>query len=262
MRQIVLIGLLLLASSAWAETLLVTGGDATYHEASGTGVLTPLASPAGGGATSPQLGTLTSGAAGIFALDFGDWPGRTWLATFDTAGAATAAVELTYQGAPVPLAEGLALDASGVLWVTFCTGSDLVTYQSGHLGRVDPATGAITSVVALSGVGNALPDGDAIEWAAGVLYLADAVPVWGTRLYTVDPSTGVISLIGHVQRGVVQYQVTDLAWDGTTLWAETIGNLAGGQLVKVNRATARATTSGAPHTAVDGVAVCRGKRCR
>jgi hypothetical protein len=244
--------------------LFAAGGGATYDDDEATGQLTVLADPAGAPTATPQLQALATDRHGtVHGLDLGATPDApVELLTFDHAGRVATSRTMSYLGATVMLAEGLAFGPRGALWVTFHVDGER-SFQSGHLGVVDPATGVIApaSVVALSG--GTQDDGDMIEFIGDTLYLGDETSSIGTTLFTVDRATGALSTIGEVRDATTWYQLTDLAWDGRHLWGETFaghGEAGTGRLIRIDPANAAATLVGpaAGRVVLDGITVKHG----
>jgi hypothetical protein len=251
-----------LAPSSADAALLGAAGNTTFRVDAASGGLAVVADPAGALLPVPEIGALATDQANgaVWGIDYAGYPNSpVQLATFDDKGRITSRKTFTYLGLPVELAEGLAFGPNGLLWVTFHGEGDL-GFQSGYLGIVDPASGAIQadSVVRLSN--GSQDDGDMIEFIGGTLYLADNTFSVGTWLFTVDRATGVQREVGRVLDGGTQLQLTDLAWDGRHLYAESFAGLRdadSGRLVEIdpNTASARVIGPAGGREILDGITV-------
>ena len=81
----------------------------------------------------------------------------------------------------------MAFDAAGTLYVLDNNRLELLT--------VDKATGSVMTTVAVSGP-LGVTTGMDFHPTTGVLYVADGEAGGGDSLYTLDPATGVMSLVG------------------------------------------------------------------
>jgi hypothetical protein len=250
----------LIAAPAFAGSLMTASEGTTYSEDPATGALTVLSSNAGtllvALETNPKTGQ-------IYGLSLSS---PLELIALDDAGEVVATAGITYNGSPVALAESLAFSPSGQLYIGFSTGSDH-QFQSGHLGRINTSTGVIdpASVVAFSAIGNGTPDADSMSFVGSNLYVGDNASGFDTRLYSAKQSTGVLTLIGHTRDANEGFQVTDMAWDGVTLYGEFYDTTGMGGIISIDPATAASAAIGAKRTIInDGVtsAVCVGKKCR
>ncbi len=263
------IGLSMLLSSVCHAGLMGSGGDVTYRVDTSSAALSVLADPAGGATAVPLLiGLATDKDGVVWGLDVGGWPTlAAELVSFDETGAVASTAQITYQGAPVLVAEGLTFAPNGRAWISFGAGADYEFFQSGHLGAVDTATGIIdpASVVTLSGYHNV--DADSLEFVGGSLYMTDNLFGLWTNLYTVDLTSGVPALVGKVENASGAFQVTDLAADGNTLYGETYSQDGTGRLITINRNSGAASTIGAPHSILNGLTTiaddtCDKKKCK
>lgn len=264
------LGLSMMLSTPAHAGLMGSGADVTYRVDSSNGTLSVLADPAGGATAAPILiGLDTSKQGVVYGLDVGGWPTlAAELVSFDAAGQVVSTAQLSYQGQPVLVAEGLAHAPNGRLWISFGAGNDYEFFESGHLGVVDPATGIIdpATVVTLSGYHNV--DADSLAFVGGTLYMTDNLFGLWTNLYTVDLTTGATTLVGKVEDAQGAYQVTDIAADGNVLYAETYNYDGTGRLIRINRATGAATTIGAARSILNGLTVvaddvtCDKKKCK
>ncbi len=133
----------------------------------------------------------------------------------------------------------------------------LATNAATPVGRVayyDPATGTNTII---NGTGTAGDNVVKLTWNAGVLYaIGDSTR--GSRLYTIDPSTGVYTSAGSVRVGSAAGQLFpdngDLAFHPTTGVLYANGNRPGGvggtSLYTIDLATRIATQVGVITTTV------------
>lgn len=261
------LGLSLMLSTPAHAGLMGSGADATYRVDTSSGALSVLADPAGG-TTLIRLATNKSGV--VYGIEFGGWPSFAMeLVSFDAAGQVASTAQITYQGEPVLLAEGLAFAPNDRLYIGFGFAADYDFYQSGHIGIVDPATGVIdpASVIDMAAVNYHNADIDALEFVGGTLYMTDNLFGLWTNLYTVDLTTGSVTLVGKVENAGGAFQVTDLAADGNTLYGETYNHDGTGRLITINRNTAAATTVGNVHSILNGLTVvtdesCDKKKCK
>ncbi|MCA9550650.1 MAG: hypothetical protein KC933_11490, partial [Myxococcales bacterium] len=115
------------------------------------------------------------------------------LATVDPCtGAVTRGPRITYNGTPVSAAEGLAIDASGTVFVSIKR-----TARSGPvtetIGTIDLGTGAVTALGTVTTLQN---DVDQLAYGDGTLYALDVdTSVGQGGIYTIDPSTGAATLV-------------------------------------------------------------------
>jgi hypothetical protein len=172
-----------------------------------------------------------------------------WLVTIDQANAAVTPV-----GHPDSVARltGLTFDLAGVLWGTTLPGFPFPPPPpptSSNLIRIDPATGAqLSSVGITSPTGQTLSIADlATQPGTGTLFGVTGPNGPGpANLYTINPSTGVATLVGAVGDGTfASFASIGFAPSGT-LYA-SVANFADGpinpRLVTLNPATGAFLTS-------------------
>lgn len=238
------------------EILLTAEDNATFTEAANTGVLAPLANPAGATTADPSLQAMTTCPSGtVYAVDFGDFPdGPVQVVEISATGTVVGSVPITYQNQDVNVADGIACSSAGDVYVSFHA-DEPGWFQSGHLGLLDPITGEIDTASVIKMTGGAQNDGDMIEWVGPKLFLGDIIYGSRTELYTVNLVTGALTDVGDMSVIGVAYEIDELAECNGTLYANgsPVSNLSTASFMTINTSNAKAKLIGAPHAVAYGL---------
>lgn len=111
------------------------------------------------------------------------------------------------------------------------------------IGTINTTTGVAGPIVALTGLGAEGPLGMAVDPVSNVIFITTREPSVATRLRTVDPATGVTTLVGQI--GTANSSI-DIAINCTgQIFAITPANAAPGSVLStLNRTTAAPTVVG------------------